>query len=85
MSNALCWTAAERASLTFTFTRSIGADDVTYIPEASSDLTSWEAVSSGHVVAVTRNGSREFVTVRDDVPLEGAPDRFFRLRVQLLE
>lgn len=71
---------------TLTFSRAIGAEDLVYLPEVSSDLTTWEPVAPDQVIRLSRDGSREYVTTRDIMPSdENSRKRFFRLRVQLAD
>jgi len=68
--------------LTLTYRRRIGLADLTFAPEASSDLTAWNSAEC-IVVSVTDdgNGLTETVVVRDTYPMAETPKRFMRLRV----
>ncbi len=69
--------------VTFTFTRSIGTDDLIYHPEVSSDMESWDPLPPANVVSIVREGSRETVTVRDVAMIEELNrSRFFRVRLE---
>jgi hypothetical protein len=68
--------------LTLTYTQVISATDLTYIPEVSGDMQTWNSgVLYVAPISVTRKagGLTETVVVRDLTPA-GAP-RFIRLRV----
>jgi len=69
--------------LTLTYTQDIFAADITYVPEVSGDLQTWNS-GLGYVapVSVTNNGDgvTETIIVQDLTPMGSAP-RFIRLRV----
>lgn len=74
--------------LTMSFTRSIGATGLDYIPEATNDLNDWAPLFGERVIRITRSGTREFVTVRSDTRLSDADapsSVFLRLRVNLVD
>jgi hypothetical protein len=67
--------------LTITFTRVIGATDLTYTPQATSDLTSpWSDAGFTLINTVTA-GATERVTYRDDAVISQSAPRFLRLLV----
>ncbi len=70
--------------LTLTYTQVMGATGITYLPQASGDLSTWNG-GSGYTVAVSTtanaDGATQTVVVRDAVPLSGATRRFLRLQV----
>jgi hypothetical protein len=67
--------------LTITYTRRVGATDLSFIIEASSDMVNWSSGSNTVPVSVTREGDEEVVVVRDALPLGQSSNRFLRLRV----
>ncbi len=74
----------EAAYPTLTFTRSLGVDDLTFLPESSEDLQTWTPLPLEQIVRVERSGTRELVTIRGATPLtENTPPTFFRLSVKL--
>lgn len=72
--------------LTLTFTKVIANTDITYVPQVSSDLLTWNS-GAGYVAAVgtTNNadGLTQTVVVRDATPLPVNGRRFIRLAVTL--
>ena len=70
--------------LTLTYTQLIGTPGITYLPQVSGDLSTWNG-GSGYTVAVgtTSNGdgATQTVVVRDAVAMSGATRRFMRLQV----
>jgi glucose/arabinose dehydrogenase len=71
----------DNGRLTITFTRVLGATDLTYTPQATSDLVSpWSAAGFTLINTVT-TGATERVTYRDDAILPPEATRFLRLLV----
>lgn len=72
--------------LSISFRRRIGDTWLTYVPEASSELTggAWPdaALAVGSPVPAEVDADYEDVTYRDPVPLNEAPRRFLRVRVE---
>ncbi|MDB6028101.1 MAG: hypothetical protein JWM68_4324, partial [Verrucomicrobiales bacterium] len=77
---------------TITFARAFNATDITFVVDVSSNLTSWlsgSSYSGSNSVPVTANTTEvgratnllEFITVRDNIPMNVAPQRFMRVRV----
>lgn len=66
--------------LTLTHPRVLGATDLTYTVEASSDLVTWTSAGLT-TIATTPASATERVTMRDNVPLSGATRRFLRLSI----
>ena len=63
--------------LTLTFNRAAGATDLTYIVEATNNLTgNWTEIYSALGVTIA-----DQVTATDPQPLTGTPRRFLRLRI----
>lgn len=72
--------------LTLTFTKVIANTDITYVPQVSGDLATWNSGASYlTTVSSTNNpdGLTQTVTVRDLTPLTGAGRRFIRLAVTM--
>jgi hypothetical protein len=70
--------------LSLTYTQVIGATDITYIPEVSVDLKTWNSgTGCTSVVSTTNNlgGLTQTVTVQGLIPLGGAPREFMRLEI----
>lgn len=67
--------------LSITFRRRTKAIDLTYLIEASSDLVTWEEVTTVVGAPVDNDDGTESVTVRDSVNFVGSTRRFLRLRV----
>ncbi len=70
--------------LTITYPQIIGARDIRLIPEVSDNLMTWHPLQ-GRVVSRVRDGNREIITMRDDMPADQATVRFLRLRVEKKE
>ena len=70
--------------LTLTYTQVIAATGITYLPQVSGDLNTWNG-GSGYTVAVSRTNNADGVTqtvvVRDAVALGAGGRRFMRLAV----
>jgi hypothetical protein len=65
--------------LTLTFTKQLALTDITYTPEVSGDLQTWQ---SGPAYTVrTDNGTTNTATYRDLTPLSTVSRRFMRLMV----
>ena len=69
--------------LTLTFTRRIGAPDITYLVQTSDDLGTWTANAVLVQTTVVNPGISETVTFRCPAPLTGDDKHFIRLRVQM--
>jgi len=67
--------------VTITFTRVTGATDLTYIPEAVSDLTQAWSAAGFTLINSQFSGATERVTYRDDAVIPPTNKRFLRLRV----
>jgi uncharacterized repeat protein (TIGR03803 family) len=70
--------------LTLTYTQALWAGDISYIPEVSGDLQTWN-FGPGYLapVSITSDGDglTETVTVQDLVPMENGQPRFIRLEI----
>lgn len=66
--------------LTLTYTRVLGASDLLYALQSSSDLTAWTSALPGQSTVVPA-GATERVTLRDSMALTSTPRRFLRLAV----
>lgn len=67
--------------LTLTFTRVLGATDITYTTEGSNDLTgSWSATGFNLTNTIPM-GAKERVTYQDDAANPEGPRRFIRLQI----
>ena len=70
--------------MTLTYTQAIAASDITYVPEVSSDLQTWNS-GVGYVApfSVTNNGDgvTETVIVEDLLQLSGTGRHFMRLMI----
>ncbi len=77
-------TVSSQQYLTLTYTRMLAATGITYLPQVSGDLTTWNA-GTGYTVAVSSttsaDGLTQTVVVRDAVATTGATKRFLRLAV----
>lgn len=70
----------EGGYLTLTYTRVLGATDLTYAVEGSDDLAAWSPAGITTIGTVP-NGATARVTARDGVPITGGAKRFLRLNV----
>jgi hypothetical protein len=69
-------------ALTLTYTRVKSATDITYVPEVSTDLVTWNSGSSYTAeIQVTDLGATLTVVVASLLPLSSSPAQFMRLRV----
>jgi len=73
--------------LTLTYTQVPGATDITYVPQVSTDLQTWNS-GPGYVTAIgavnNPDGITESVTVESNTVLSGtAPAQFMRLEVTM--
>ena len=70
--------------LTLTYTKVIAATDLTYMPQVSGDLGTWNN-GTGYTVAVSSvnnaDGVTQTVTVRDATAVGALEKRFMRLLV----
>ena len=69
-------------SLTFSFRRQVGASDLIYSVELSTDLSSWQ---SGGAVLVSSSGNGDGTvtqTWRATLPMRELPEQFIRLSVE---
>jgi uncharacterized repeat protein (TIGR03803 family) len=70
--------------LTLTYTQAVWAADLTYTPQVSGDLKTWNS-GAGYLttVSVTPNGDglTETVVVQDLTPVAGGPPQFIRLMI----
>lgn len=77
-------TLGQNSYLTLTYTRVTAATGLTYTPQVSGDLQTWNS-DKGAVVAVSTannaDGLTQTVVVRDGIPISGGGPRFLRLRV----
>ena len=77
-------TVSGQQFLTLTYTRVLSATGITYSPQVSGDLGTWNG-GTGYTVAVSTTNNADGVTqtvvVRDTVPTTGANRRFARLAV----
>lgn len=78
-SNALPVAAVENNYLTLTITRDAEASGLSFIPEVSTDLRSWNS-SAGWIVVLEETPT--LLRVRDAVPVTTGSPRFIRLRVE---
>ncbi len=72
--------------LTLTFTRVIANTDISYVPQVSGDLATWNAGANYVTTVSTANNMdnlTQTVVVRDLTPMTGAGQRFIRLAVTL--
>ena len=70
--------------LTLTYNKSLGASDVTYTVEVSSDLQTWSSGTSyTATISATNNsaGTMQTVVQRDLTPTSGTMQRFIRLKI----
>jgi len=68
--------------LTLTFERLTSASSgITYTPQASADLAIWDGVPVQVGTAVNNGDGTETVVYRDNLPVNGNPKRFLRVRV----
>ena len=77
-------TVAGSTHLTLTYTQVIAATGITYLPQVSGDLTTWNGNSSYTVVVGTTanaDGLTRTVVVRDAVAISSTSKRFMRLQV----
>jgi|GEM_PF-1437591 len=72
-------TAPGESYLSLSIRRNANAKDVGYIVEVSGDLVTWTGGASATTVLMD---TPESLVVRDNTPLENAPRRFIRLRVE---
>jgi len=73
----------EMEFIAMTYRRNLGADDVVYQVEVSSDLMSWSTMGTGQVSASPNGDGTETVTIRSLTPLTQELRQFIRLRVEL--
>ena len=69
--------------IAMTYRRNLGADDVVYQVEVSSDLVSWSTMGTGQVRASPNGDGTETVTIRSLTPLTQELRQFIRLQVEL--
>lgn len=77
-------TGRETAYLTLTYTKTNAATDLTYTPQVSGDLVSWQSGADAVETVLTTdngNGLTQIITVRDKTPLTDGGRRFMRLLV----
>jgi endonuclease/exonuclease/phosphatase family metal-dependent hydrolase len=70
--------------LTLTYTEVIAATDITYVPQVSGDLATWNSGSSyTALVSLTNNGDgvTETAVTQDLTPISSAAPRFMRLEI----
>ncbi len=79
--------------LSIQFDRDPGRSDLDYIVEASADLTNWNQIAkslsgavtlnqgTAHLVSEVAAQTLTHVTVEDEFPMDGSPQRFLRLRI----
>ena len=70
--------------LTLSYTKVTAAGDITYLPEVSGDMQTWNSGTAYTAqVSVTANpgGLTQTVVVQDLTPFTGASKRFMRLRI----
>lgn len=75
--------SGEMEFIAMTYRRNLGADDVIYQVEVSSDLMSWSTTGTGQVSASPNGDGTETVTIRSLTPLAQELRQFIRLRVEL--
>jgi hypothetical protein len=79
--------------LALTFRRNLAASNLTHVVEVSTNLVDWAAGStytptnntpiSSETTEITRTGTNfQSITIRDNAPLDTAPRRFLRVRVE---
>ena len=72
--------------LTLTFTKVIANTDISYVPQVSGDLATWNS-GANYVAAVSTTNNMDNLTqtvvVRDLMPMTGAGQRFIRLAVTM--
>ena len=71
---------------TLTFTKVIANTDITYVPQVSPDLVTWNSGASYVATVGTTNnadGVTQTVVVRDLTPITGEAQRFIRLAVTM--
>ena len=67
--------------LTISFTRAIGADDVSIIVQVSSDLNTWDDLGTTLLSATPNGDGTETVTYRSLTLTSAEPKEFIRLSV----
>lgn len=77
------FTAVDQPYLALSYQRSKSVADLNFVAESSPDLSRWFGGPDAVLTAAVQDlGATERVTVRDVVPVNRAPGRFLRLRVQ---
>jgi hypothetical protein len=68
--------------LTLTFRRDLNATGISLTVQAGPDLSSWDNIDPDgpNQISSTTNDSMQTLTVRDNVPMNGATNRFMRLK-----
>lgn len=70
--------------LAMTYTENLASTDVTKRVEVSANLNTWSSGPAATTeVSSSLSGTRRTVTVRDNIPLSQAQNRFIRLRVSI--
>ena len=69
--------------LTFSYRRNLGADDILYQVQLSSDLDNWADTGSEYVTSVSNEDGTETVTIRSVTPIADLPKKFIRLKINL--
>ncbi len=69
--------------MTVSYRRNLGADDILYQVQLSSDLDNWADTGSEYVTSVSNEDGTETVTIRSVTPIADLPKKFIRLKINL--